>query len=280
MERIQHKEFKNRSKKYVPRQVRKLFRNANKELQYLLDGDLFRQYPSVKTIHLKDVSYCVEIASKEELGMVKSRSQEHEYIERIMQTMPLSGVYIDVGAALGTHVIPPSIYSPSIHAYAIEPDNETCLALKRNIQLNDLDNVEIVNVALWNVDTTLMLQTGGRTGNAPRVEQLGIAHNKTHSMSISVSAYRLETLVKAGIIKAPDVLKIDTEGAEMKILEGMGDLRPHDIFVEIHPVFGINPSDITGFLGYSGYKLNFMTDKRDMQVLSHFSLESTKNSEP
>jgi hypothetical protein len=67
------------------------------------------------------------------------------------------------------------------------------------------------------------------------------------------------------------VLKIDVEGAEMRVLRGMQRLieraRP-TLFLELHPpalpLFGNSVREILGFLGERGYSVHELEDLRGM----------------
>jgi hypothetical protein len=72
---------------------------------------------------------------------------------------------------------------------------------------------------------------------------------------ISCPVYRPDTLVRTAQCPAPDVIKIDTEGAELKVFEGMAETirtsRPSRIFEADDNMerFGYTASDLLDRLG-------------------------------
>lgn len=53
-----------------------------------------------------------------------------------------------------------------------------------------------------------------------------------------------------------DVLVLDCEGAEMKILEQLDEL-PRAIVVEVHPMYGVSEPEILGLLVGRGYEIDY-----------------------
>ena len=77
--------------------------------------------------------------------------------------------------------------------------------------------------------------------------------------------------MQGGEVRPPDILKIDVEGAGPAFLEGLGKVRPKDIFIEVHPLFGESREWIEEFLRARGY-MGIWEQPRGDQVHVHFSL--------
>lgn len=134
------------------------------------------------------------------------------------------GVFVDVGAWIGMM----SLYAApkASHVYAIEPDPVARGMLVRNLDLNGVTNVTVIDRALWWSEGMIRLaehdglgssMTGpGRTGPAFEV--------------VSMTPHMLWNLIQPERI---DLVKVDTEGSEKQILPGL--IRwPCPIHLSIH----------------------------------------------
>lgn len=130
------------------------------------------------------------------------------------------GTIVDGGAHVGLFSLKSSPYAKCV--IAIEPVRENYLLLTENLRRNRVSNVVPVNKALWSRNSKLRLnhaQTsyGTRVGEDP---------------DGSVIAISLEEIVKkCGKV---DLLKLDVEGAENKILLE----SPAEVFQKISMIVG------------------------------------------
>jgi len=143
-------------------------------------------------------------------------------------------VFVDVGAHIGYYtLLGAHRVGPGGRVYAFEPAPENFRALQRNISQNGLSNVVAESLAV-----------AGRSGRA----QLAISEtdSASHSLAGSLGSGRkieVETTSLddyfAGIDTPIGVVKLDAEGAEPEILEGMQELLARNpegvLFVEIYP---------------------------------------------
>ena len=95
--------------------------------------------------------------------------------------------YIDIGAHVGTMTIPLAKLSPDIQIVAVEPVSENCEDLERNIELNDLRNVDVYRGAVYNQKGTVDFFI-----NALHDGRGGLFNNRLHGTGdIFVSQERL-----------------------------------------------------------------------------------------
>jgi FkbM family methyltransferase len=162
---------------------------------------------------------------------------------------PGTTVY-DVGANVGFFtLLGARLAADSGHVYAFEPMPVNVRALTRNIRLNDLDHVDVVASAVSDTCDPVGMAPGEdqETGHIAAGDRPGL---------ITVPCTTLDAFVAAGH-RPPDIVKIDVEGAEDRVLSGMaGTLRAHRpiVLCELH--FG--PDDprratISGVLRDAGY---------------------------
>ena len=132
-----------------------------------------------------------------------------------------SGIIIDAGANIGLSVIYFKTKFPNHKVIAFEPDNQIFKVLEQNVQHHGLKGVELVNKALWNEKTVQSFASNLSDGG--RIDGVG--------------AVQIETTLLSEYLKEPvEMLKIDIEGAETKVIEECAPYLHHVryLFVEYH----------------------------------------------
>jgi FkbM family methyltransferase len=149
-------------------------------------------------------------------------------------------VIFDVGAFDCTDALRFKQAFPRSQVVAFEacPDNYVTIDLPKMAQLG----VEVHHLAVCEQDgeTDFYSNTdSGQPGMSGSIliptEKLKTEH--THLRFLSgrkVKSTRLDTFCHQHEIHCPDVLHIDVQGAELKVLQGLGDLRPKMIYLEIN----------------------------------------------
>jgi len=114
-------------------------------------------------------------------------------------------VFVDVGAHVGKYAVRMAKYYGKV--IAIEPNPEAVEVLKKNIELNNVSNVEILNVACGDIEEERILHIRG--GSSTFFGKYG------GKAEVKVKVARLDNLVKKA-----DVVKIDVEGWELNVVRG------------------------------------------------------------
>lgn len=164
--------------------------------------------------------------------------QEVEQSQCLTKLLQAGQVFFDVGANVGFYTLLGSRLVRSIgQVVAFEPMPRNLAFLYRHVRLNRADNVTILPLACADTLATELFIAGenhalgrleGRNGEAggssPRSSGMLVA-----TISLDVAAEKL------GL--RPDVIKIDVEGAELRVLEGaaniLAQVRPA-IFLSVH----------------------------------------------
>jgi FkbM family methyltransferase len=123
-------------------------------------------------------------------------------------------VCFDIGANVGFFtLIAARLVGDTGRVYAFEPLPSNAEALRRNIALNGLQNVEVIEAAVSERSGTAELVLGQSSLDA-RLSMLGEAQP-------DAIAVRVISLDDFEIDGSPSLVKIDAEGAEYAVLSGM-----------------------------------------------------------
>jgi FkbM family methyltransferase len=149
--------------------------------------------------------------------VIREGYYEPEVTDAIVASLG-DGVLWDVGANFGLHGITAKLLRPASRVVCFEPSFEMLGRLARNRALNGLD-VEVVGVALSNRTgfQTLFL---GPAGN-PGMSTLSPWSGGSYAGARLVAVARGDDLAADGLVPAPTVLKLDVEGHELAVLEGL-----------------------------------------------------------
>ena len=180
-------------------------------------------------------------------------------LERI--TAPGSVVF-DVGANIGLYTrFLHSLGSPT-QIVAFEPWLENVAILHENLQLAGIrESTIVVPAALGDRDGTVAFQVDDIQSTSGTLESVtdgapaeGRRNLGLPARSQDVPCHRLDTLLANADLPAPDVLKLDVEGAEGHVLRGAHDTLRRDrpfLLIELHGVSAVR--EVVGLLEAADY---------------------------
>jgi len=135
-------------------------------------------------------------------------------------------VFIDVGAHLGAYVLTFSKISKLV--VAVEPNPVNYLILRKNLAINKIKNCIPVKYALSNHDGTSYLYVS-------KFSDLHSLHKDRLDETIDTVPVRTRTADTLALrelkLDRIDLIKIDVEGAEIEVLEGM-----KEVIMKYHPI--------------------------------------------
>jgi FkbM family methyltransferase len=155
--------------------------------------------------------------------------------------LPDGGVFLDVGAHVGHWSL--RLAGKASRVVAVEANPETASTLRRNIAINDITNVDVVDLAAWDERAWLSLDdpNGQSAGGSTRTLPLDVGGWTEDNGTPLIQADRLDEQPELTGLDRLDLVKLDVEGADIHALRGMAGLlerfRPA-LFVECHDVYG------------------------------------------
>jgi FkbM family methyltransferase len=136
------------------------------------------------------------------------------------------GSLLDVGANIGLVSIPLA-ERRGVRCLAFEPEPRNFRLLQRNIDSHGMGTrVEAFNLALYSEQTTLSFELSPTNSGDHRVRSTALAEGASEADAessrelIRVPAERLDELVRVGELERPIVMKVDTQGCEVRVLKG------------------------------------------------------------
>ena len=181
-------------------------------------------------------------------------------------------VIIDIGAHIGYYSLIASKKAVDGHVYSFEPFSVSYNLLKKNIELNHIQNVFPFQLAVTNKKEEKILfisdpENSGMTG-------FNQSENFTGETEMA-NTISLDQWVKDQKLKKLDFIKIDIEGSEFNSLQGMKsvllEFKPV-LFIEVfHTLllrFGYDYRDLYQFLKEYGYQPFLIEGQNRLKPLS------------
>jgi FkbM family methyltransferase len=185
-------------------------------------------------------------------GNIYTGLHEFEDMMFLLHLLRPSDLFADVGANIGSYTILASSVTRA-KSISFEPVSATFLHLKHNVALNDIDALtELHNAGVGKETGKLSFTSSYDTMNHVIADP-----SQSIPGTIQVDIVTLDEVLKGRI---PTLIKIDTEGFEMAVLEGASLTLKQpaliSIIVELNGSchrYGINERDIHAFISKQGF---------------------------
>lgn len=183
---------------------------------------------------------------------------EPAVLEALARYLSPGAIVLDVGANIGFLTLVASrLVGPTGHVYACEPLPSNVQLLRANLESNDVRNVTVVDVALGARSERRRLAVE-LAGDGPLRAALALPGETLGGPMVDVVT--ADALLASGRCATPDLVKIDVEGAEVEVLEGMQRLltfRRPVIVCEIHEPSRDGPlwTRVRELLGHHSYSV-------------------------
>ncbi|ADN50925.1 FkbM family methyltransferase [Vulcanisaeta distributa] len=189
--------------------LRRLLRLENKvyNLSYYIPGK-----DSV-LIRYRDEEYDVKFIIRPRSGDFYDILGEHyelnHWLALVLNTTK-HAVIVDVGAYIGGYTV--RACKKAKRVIAIEPLESAATLLRKNVELNNCNNVVLIKKAVWKEQGKVPMKIVEFNEEESRID---------HNGNIIIEADTLDNIIKELGIDRIDFLKIDIEGAEAEAIHGM-----------------------------------------------------------
>ena len=193
-------------------------------------------------------------------------AHESETLQAVAPLLRRASFFVDVGASLGQFTRHASLTMPGGRVLAVEADPLRVRELQKGCalwQAHSKARLEVVHAAATETDGTARLSVTDTTVSGglfrhPLEHIPSSAAAKVQWREVEVPAQRLDTLCGG---EPPDLVKIDVEGAELRVLRGAEEVLRGGItrfLVEIHPWQDpqgqSSPADVVEFMKSHCYR--------------------------
>ncbi len=179
-------------------------------------------------------------------GLLKTKFSYMRMLDSIQFRNYSRSTILDVGANLGDFTMAASKSTRKI--ISVEPGQENFAILRSNLRINSLKQVMPLNLAAHDSSEDLSLAGGGA--------DLSVSDFNGGERTKGVP---LDDVLTLHDIDYVDMVKIDVQGHEIKVLHGLSDyLKRRRIglaIVEVHAHRNVKSSDVVSFMQSYGYQL-------------------------
>jgi FkbM family methyltransferase len=184
---------------------------------------------------------------------------EPDTVKLIQKYLSKDDNFLDIGANIGYFsLIASQIVGKRGTVYSFEPTPETISRLHKNIRLNNLRNIQVIENAVSNQKGSVTFKIpSDKIRNSGRSSMRDIEEN---FFEISVDTISIDLMMDS--LKKIALIKMDIEGAEGLALDGMKNLIKRDrpvIIMELSDGYlkqmGYSAEKVLGFLRNQKYKV-------------------------
>jgi FkbM family methyltransferase len=195
----------------------------------------------------------------------------HEAEQKMVRALStMHPVFVDVGANVGQWTTALAAAYPHSPVLAFEPTPSALDLLRHNIGLNHLSNVQAFGVALADkngIDSFQVARRGSILNHLMPDATTPLTGVYNNVATISVETVRLDDFCRNQGIDRIGFLKIDVEGAEVRVLRGAEGLLRRQaidvIYIEVEPGnlvrFGESRETLAAVLMDAGYAFHMLT---------------------
>jgi len=238
-------------------------------LKYLLPSGFYRDRMTIRgvTIPLPKSEVMREAVFTQSYSLI--RDNAFKYISPDLEP----DLILDLGASYGIIALSYATKHPNAKVFAFEPDPQGYEYAKSLVDINNMDNVSLFNVAVDAKAGTRDLYV-----NKERCEHSSFFKNDSNTGGngdvVRVECIDIAEFIRAHDIDRIDVLKVDIEGAEFAVFEHMDRQRlwpiVRNVFAEVHLDYGDYKStrlrSLIGVLEDNGFFLKIHSTGSDSRL--------------
>ena len=226
-------------------------------------GFLFRNKRiNLRMIHGLYKGIKLNVCIKNQLGIILYPNEIHLQ-NFLKKNLDYGDIAFDIGSNIGyTSILTSQLVGDAGHVYSFEPINPTYLILEKNINLNNCQNLTIINHALANKNgkVEFSIPDNGENFSMSSMVWGRESHNNKKQV---VKTIKIDDDLNFKNL-SPKTIKIDVEGAEGLVVDGMQKLisrcKPH-LYIECTNIGRETTWSILKSLNYSCFKAGNIKDE-------------------
>lgn len=152
----------------------------------------------------------------------------YKNMRKHMSRYPKDSIFLDIGAQIGLSTM--SIASDGYPVVAVEPVSTNVVILSSNIEQNSFSNVKIAEIAAFNENRDILIFVPHEEDCASLSESAAKIPGTANLKQETVKGMRIYDWLKTNNVDTSKVkfVKIDVQGAEEMVIEGMEELLSND----------------------------------------------------
>jgi len=189
----------------------------------------------------------------------------------VLDNVKKGDIVLDVGANIGYYtLILAKLVDEQGKVFAFEPEPNNFHVLKKNVRANGYNNVKLERVVVSNKKSKTKLYVSKENVGEHRIYKSSTVSNDY----INVEMIRLDDyFVNHNLMDKISFVKMDVEGSELGVLEGMKEILARNkkikILIEFDPRqiidYGGKPKDIFDILEKENFDFSYV-DRKDKQI--------------
>ena len=208
------------------------------------------------------------VRPKEDVGRNMALGEfETDDLHHFIGSLRDGDVVFDIGANVGAYCVPIGKSFPNIQVYAFEPIALNAALIQVSLLVNQLRSVHIVRKCVSNESGMVEFSLAEDSAYSSMVD----TRRKSEVEKFQCESTSLNDFCGKGDSAFPDVMKVDVEGAELKVLQGAsslfdgGNTRPRLVLMELYSqnlsVFDASIDDVTSLMERWGYRSYVLIDR-------------------
>lgn len=220
--------------------------------------------PAIKEVWFRGVR--VFVNPDDTVGSIILKGEEPEQIEldHIINNVKDDSVIVDVGACYGEYALVCANKARKGIVVAIEPNPLHFELLKRGIEFNNFKNIILINKALSDRVCKMEFYIGNKHLEGSSLFKPNVMGTDREYKTIQIDVTTLDKLLQELNIHRIDILKIDSEGAELKIMKGAENILKNSPDLKMLTEFGTDAISNSGEspIEYLTFLINRFKDVR------------------
>jgi FkbM family methyltransferase len=179
-----------------------------------------------------------------------------------------SDLIFDIGANVGAYCVPIGRRFPGARIVAFEPIPLNAALIEVSLLANRIANVDVVRACVTDTPGSVEFSVSEDSAYSSIVP----THRKPEAARIVCRSVSLDAFMRERDLPAPDVVKIDVEGAELQVLQGAqamfgsGEKRPRLAMIELFDknlqAFGTSIAQVVAWMVRHGYRPYVLVEGR------------------